>query len=507
VPERDLYRGLVHPLLAATAPAALLVPLGNLAADLSAGILPGWPLLLPLALAVGGVGVALGNLLDSERAGGLSRLRELVLISGAVYLLASLAGVWIGPPAGAGTPLESLAFRLKPSWFSAWLTGFAFVQWNLTASFQRSLRARELFLEEVEGLSGPPLQTAVRDAGDLSEEALAGLRRLGGLTSAFAAVMVLAWLALAAAGMPARPASLIAALPCFLYRPFIRSLIAQYSLEHEAAGEGLRVDAVLRRKRLRAAGLLIAAAAAVGLALSAEASLLPAAWIVAVFNWLFSAKLGGRLIEPPERPPEDGNQQLAQALRQLGEAAGPPLFDLSKFLAALRPYLVAAAIAAAAYFLAAPLFSRYFRDSLRGRSLAKALAAKWRQLLAWLLRGRAKDAPAARLDDADLEPLRRALADISRRRVGLEKRREVGRLTRLYLRLVAWGSARAYPYGRAAAPGEYAVRLAAAFPDLSAQLRTAGEVFEEALYSDRLVDGERQRAFKAAVEAVLAYRA
>ncbi len=495
----DRYRALIHPLLSVLLPASFLVPLSAIVTGFLGTPLPDLATAAGVCLCAGFLATLFENIARVERVRAPGRFRFALVLIGLVYLTISLLGR--GP----------FAVRLHPGLENVWFAFIGGLEWFLATTFQETFRSREYLLEEMEGKSGAALTIAIRDATTLTGATLSGLKTLRIMTIVFALSLAVFLVTIDSFRVPLPQATAAAILASFLLLPLVAALTGQYAFEHDAASEGFPIDEELRSRKLRVAvAMVIFPLLLAPFAAGAEAPLSPdllhrfLAWLAD----LFALKAVPMDLTPQIEP---GQPELIEELLRLREAdRGRAGIDLSWLIAILkRVFLIAAGLGLVA-FLLAPLFSKQFRAALKKRSLGRFLLRKLRELASLFRFRRHKKAARNRVEPDDLVPIREALEALTRGRRTRQKRREVGRMTKSFLALIRWGTERGVPYALSTAPGEY-VRALAALPEAAGSasegdLLAAGEIFEEALYSDHLLDAPRLADYEHAIRRVLAAR-
>lgn len=500
----DRYRGFIHPLLAFLLPAAFLVPAASVTIALIGAAFPlpplyavGGPLpFLAACMTAGLLAVAMGNVAHDERLGISARIRELVY---------GLMVCWAAGSVFASGPFLS---RFRIGLENIGLSVAFALQWFLSIHFHEALRAREDFIDSIEGLAGTDLQNAVRDSGGLSIEALTSLGRLRTASTLFAFALAILWgIASAAGAAGAGLAAVIASVPCFMAAPLIHLLLAQYDLEHRAAGEGLIIGRTIRSRRIRFGLILTGSAIGAALVLAVQGPMLPIRWLAEALEFL-SRLFASRGDAPPPRPPktEPPAPDFRDMLRGLEEDSRPPLFDLTPFIPFLKRAALFTGIALVVIFLFSPFFSAEFRRALRTRSLAAYLRKKLRDFISLFRSPPAEEREPVVLSAAELRSLKERLDSIAGKRRSREKRREIGRLAKRFLRVIEWGGARSVRWTAATGPAEFCGILSGTVPELRKELTDIADIFEEALYSDRALDPEKHLTYERAVRKTLAVK-
>jgi hypothetical protein len=468
-----------------------------------------------------------------------ANVRGIVIVLALAYGLVSLCDVsrpwgtrFFPAPANVLSPLVALYVWLSVIFLKGVLSG------------------REVFETYTHQYRGPELQRMLLEDADFMSTADA---RFGKTIRIYAFQLFLAGALTAVAailGRPLPPPLFIALLLLFINAAFIFALFGLFRQEHYYAGEGIALAAPDRSKRIIAMSVFPLITALGALVFAAEKSILPFSWITGFLSWLFA--LLARLARPsheeapvmPELPNFMERPNNPNPFLEMMEPVEPwPFWDWLKYGA------IVLAILAFLWFMVKPLFSRdrlgreglSFGERLRRlilswfRALRSGAALFWTSLL-----GGSRQVKIGTPNAAELRRLSAEL--LSAYSPG--KRREMRRSVTLFARLILWGST-VYqaPWKPSCAPGEYCALLAARIvasageppprtgagpvpepppgpaaetqpqrgpapgasrgpADLSGAVIRCGELFERALYSERVLSGEERREFTGLVEGI-----
>ena len=255
--------------------------------------------------------------------------------------------------------------------------------------------------------------------------------------------------------------------------------------------------------RLRFTGLLILLAGAVGLLVRGRTALIPSSRITALFRsfglWFRQRRMkyGIRIqINPqPDLPSGEGMRQLLPYTENGTDLTGI-IEALTRFAPAVLVFLVI-------LFLLAPLLSKKSRVFLARHSLKdfiREIIAHFRMLLG------KKDGPeddGILFDRDNLHEVRKQLAELGLSRRDRARRKEFGRVSRSFLRLIRWGKHHGIVFTAVSAPGSYTQKLSQRIPAHAEKLATIADCFEQAVYSPLPLGKERLAEYENAVRTVI----
>jgi hypothetical protein len=447
-----------------------------------------------LTISLGGIlALALAAVFRAERARLSTSYRAFALSSLFVYLL-------------------NLAFDARPfparfepdASFIVLLAAFA-IQWFWSGTLTNVFAERENFLAEVAGLEGRDLMSAVRSDSEILIISHRNARRAAWTVDALAIVLAVFLATLGVHGV--RPSARTLAFSGLLFFLIVatHSLLRIYADEERAAGMGLSSAFGLLSARIRAALGILAGATTLALFVSSGRPLIPPDPFRAFFAFIARLlRLGARDFSMGVDPPS-GDDGYGKFLRNLALAHANDWPDLTWLYTAIKWIALGAIAVGAAVFVFGPLLSRAWVSFWREGALIRYLRNLWSGVVD-LVRGMRQATGLPFFDAmrfARRKTHRGAQGDRSAGARAREKKRELGRLSPLFVKLAEWGAARGISANPSTPPVEYALALAGARPELGAELRDAGHLFEKALYSrDILTAGEESR-FREAVAAVL----
>jgi hypothetical protein len=294
--------------------------------------------------------------------------------------------------------------------------------------------------------------------------------------------------------------------------------------EHYYAGEGVRLSAPDRTKRILAMAVFSLLCIIAAIIPASDKSIFPLSIITGFFKWLFSLV---RPLDPNTstfNPDTFMDMEPFQSLPNFQEAGDPPSPFWERFRRivslVLRYGVIILAAAGFIRFMIAPLLNRgdlsgkmTFRQKLKKiitewfKSMLNALAS----IAAFLKR----DKSTSKLRKYNADEIRRTAESIFGA-YSPAKRNDIKRSVTLFARLIIWGSeVRGITWKPSLAPGEYCDLLASAktpqndAPDDASAIQQrnegiirSGELFEQALYSAEVLSEEERKEFKTLVEEI-----
>lgn len=509
--RRLWLRTVAHPTLAASA--AITFSLGLLGAVASTGFIRLHPMLLATPFLVAGWYILFDGLATDAMSTPAGRLRGFALTVVALYLVASL------------TAPGSLVARFYPNVVNVGSELLLVLTWIIASTLRTRLRAREE-LAAVTGLARPQeIRHIVTESAPLSAETAQQLRAIRTILLALGAFLLVLIATAHAAGLQLSwvlvPATSGFALSAALLIGLVRVGLEELNLR----GDGIFVPSRYRRRRFRSMLILTGAILIPILLLSRNRSILSLQMIVRLFQFL--ASLFERREDPVRdamrpTPPPTGQRPIPEEsiFDQLGEHEPSEfLLALMRILERLFILLVAGGVLA---FLFGPLFGRAFRKDIRQlRPLKRLLSGladmlsrggRFLRLLVDGLRSFLGLAKSAAEGARRLGPMFRFNDDRLPPELRKRKRVEWDRLSRVYLRAVAWADERGVVLRGSDTPREFAVRVIASFDTAATWAGDAGQAWwaatdtvERSLYSAALLTEEDFARFEADVERLRGY--
>jgi len=494
-----LHRSTVHPLIAISLPSLFLLCLDSIARAIMPTLTFPSPLFFLVLLAVGAEEAVMANVLFTERAGILARLRELLAVMVIVWLA-------LGTLRGLQTHVVTL---LRASFI--YPLGLTLTQWICVWVLHRSLREREILLSAIAGRKGEEMLHALRDSSLQAEISARSLRAVKLVEALFQAVIFILLLLAAALKVPLQSPTLVFAASHALFGFLVTGTMNMYMQDQLLLGEGIVVPARFEWSRMGAIVAVPLVSIPLVLLLARNDAPLPLSALLGLLEKLFRSFPAipiWRLLDPVRSILEQ-QQRYADMTRSISGSSPTPQFLL--FLFIMGRLIRIAFILGLYFFLVSPLLSEDFLASIRKRSFVDFVRRKLsdflracrrlaRRLRAWLSSA-GREGPKRGREDAQ-DDARNAARGPPPHILPRRKRLQTSRILRAYLQLLEWGESRGVPYRGFDAPREYAFRLATLFPDKSSQLALVTEVLEEALFSTHLLPGERMAIYFSTVREI-----
>ena len=490
-----LHRSFVHPLLSIFVPLMFLLSTDQLLRLLFPGASWFPRHLAPLLLAAGMEEAVMGNLLFKERASFLTRVRELVLLLAVIFGVLFIL-LWVRSGRGPGLSAV-LIYPLAAT----------LLQWLLTLGIHSGLRERELLMGTLTGKHGAGLRHSLRDS---SYQAGLAVKALSNIKAGIVVFQIQIFVALIVAAVLKLKPPIGGTLAVALHA--IGGLLAigvlnSFKEQQLLLGSGISLSASLERRRvLFCLGILAAAAALVILA-SRNASLLPLSALIALIGRLaslfhfpfrpgFGDTLQNALIE---------RQRLYEAMRGAQPAPVPSPFT-PLIVEGMRRLFRTLLGTGLFLFLVYPLLSQDFVDRLKEFRPFAALWSRLRVLLGFAARFGLRILHRLRrlhrrlfsgrrtrlsMEDEPEETVLPGHRQIKAGKLSVRKRVQMNRVQRAFLALTQWGERLGVPYARFLAPAEYSRQLGTAVPAGAEQLAYVVDVFEEVMFSTHLVAADR----------------
>lgn len=433
------------------------------------------------------------------------RIRELFVVLGVSIAVFMYIGGYI--QAGVYNVLQFPVIYSLVLTLAAWLT---------TIWMHKKLKAREAFLRILIGKRGrAALQEAARSASSESGEAEEGVRRFRKAVVALSVLSMLLYTFMRATGTE-EFVTQTRLLIVLLAGAALAVMGANGFLwENDALIQGVSGAAKSLGRRYRWTFLLTALVVFASVPLAGEDPIVPPSVIDEFMRRVTNQE---RRIEG-----QIDTDALFRERRRLETEAppgerqtmGPATVNQQRTqeIARLIGLTLGGALALGIlYFLIKPLFSREARERLGNLSLRRVLTRLrnavrdgWRAFIGALRElfhssGRAMH-DARRAVQNLRESIRERQRVASRARGG-ERRREVGKLLRIYIKLSRWGEKAGYSYQTWMGPYYYCDRLAAMVPAHADDLKAAGTMFEALVYGRHTAQPAQIEEFGNHVEAI-----
>jgi hypothetical protein len=380
--------------------------------------------------------------------------------------------------------------------------------WIIVIRLGTIFTGREILEDHIKQYKGEELRRIMLDDSDRLAEAG---RRLKSSGLAYAVqVVLIAALALSCATLNIKiPPVLFAALILFFAGAvWFFALSGLFNREHFFAGEGIALAAGERFRAIGGISLFVATAAAFAALLASNNNLLPISIITAFLAWLWELLSRIPLNRSGVAPASDAfvfkapQPMLPPELMALESGEPWPFWGWLKNLAIV--FLAFLFL----WFMIKPLFTRSRGD---GQSLLEKLGRLFVEWFRGLRAGLAAFFSSLRKGDGSVRINTNRGTELRRLETELlagyssAKKRDMKRSVNLFARLILWGSECCHVDWKASrGPGEYCgILSAAAAPDVQAAIIRCGELFEEALYSPRVLSGEAKKEFAELIEGII----
>ena len=271
-------------------------------------------------------------------------------------------------------------------------------------------------------------------------------------------------------------------------------LYAYYVREAAFASNGFANVFDFRFKTIGTCTIIFALCFATGLLISSNHSPLKLYYLLYIVK-LFQGKNNAAAPLPVEPEPElSAYEKRLNEIRAIQEAVS----DTSKQRNDLFPLICGIVMAAfVIWFFLKPIVTKSLQSLLRNTDLKGVFKRFFVNIKAFfknIFRPRLKHSPVMSensryfMDDMD--------DFISKSKKSKEKRAELDRLTKVFVKLIDWGQEHDIEYARNLAPAEYTAMFKNPHADI------AGRLFEQALYAKEALTKEEENDFNKAVQAV-----
>ncbi len=159
------------------------------------------------------------------------------------------------------------------------------------------------------------------------------------------------------------------------------------------------------------------------------------------------------------------------------------------------------------YFLFKPFFTKHFRVYWSEGRLIKFLHNLWEDIKLFFHFMFSKDPKNSQYSTVQSKKFRDSMMDfLKKAKRSKEKEAEIDRLTKHFMRLIDWGQAHNIQYRPNLAPAEYTDLLVQSLQteELKKAAKSAGLLFEKALYDKEILSASEEKDFVSAVKTVIA---
>lgn len=303
-----------------------------------------------------------------------------------------------------------------------------------------------------------------------------------------------------------------ASVSCF-FSAFTYTYVRLTSDERYYAGQGLEVVFEKSKKRFRFSIVLILLCAVLAFLYARPDALFVANGQTPFYKlfiaWLF------RLLRSRKQKEVDILPQF-QEFEDLGMEQMPNLFmlpnnadtliDLSWLFNILKIVSVAAIGVLLLVVFFGPFFKKDWINFWKEKKLLKylkRLLKTVKELITSLFFGNEQNKKNLVLSES-AKKLSKSLEEFALLKKSKEKKAEIGRLSKKYVELCAWGEQGGSPCSKATAPYEYAAQLFEHTLWYKEELFTIAQIFEKALFSASLITNEEEKEFYKLVDIILA---
>lgn len=270
------------------------------------------------------------------------------------------------------------------------------------------------------------------------------------------------------------------------------------------AGMGLSSVFSLRKKLLKSSFIFCLLCVAIAFFIASDYALLKPSYFAWLFAWL-KGVTPDNSTQSVTGAPEPKPVFLEETSYNTMDVETNPVFEI--LFKIIKWISLIGLSGLVLFFFFGPFFSQKWKEFWKNKKLASYLKRIWaaiksalRALLGIRIQKREAYAKAA----ADFKDKISTIIEASKK--SKEKKKEIDRLTASFLEVIEWGEEREITYKKNLAPAEYTALIADAFPSAAALVsaaKTAGELFEKALYAKELLSAEEEKRFVEAVATVI----
>jgi len=153
-----------------------------------------------------------------------------------------------------------------------------------------------------------------------------------------------------------------------------------------------------------------------------------------------------------------------------------------------------------------PLLSKQYRELFSRYSVKAFFSALRMHLRTWLGKQEPIGEDGLRLDPDNMHNVHNQLQGLGPTQANRVRRREFGRVSRAFIRLIRWGKRHDIVFTATSAPGTYAQTLSEHFPEHEKRLTEIADCFEQAIYSPWPLGKERLNEYENAIKKIIRER-
>ena len=407
-------------------------------------------------------------------------------------------------------------------------------EFYFTIKLEKAFSYHDAFVKSCGDLSGQPLSSMLHEESWLISDFVETIDDSIFKLAIFSLVTAVFFLALFFTKTKLSAITVIFMLIHAVLFVFTRILSSIFKTETYYAGMGLSSIFAVRRRLLKVSFFFCLICVIVAFFIASNTALLKPSYFAWLFAWLKRKEPTGTASAIPTTPEPQPTALQEMSLQSFGGEPNPffeLLFQIIKWIALVG---MAGLIL---FFFFGPFFSAKWRDFWKNkkfitylRRLRDALKSALKSALNALRGIRTKRGEAYAKAAADFKEKISTILEASKK--SKEKKKEIDRLTTQFLKLIEWGEERDIAYKKNLAPAEYTALIAERYPALGEladadgladaaktadtddspehatgstfvhAAKTAGELFEKALYAKELLTADEEKRFVTAVSTV-----
>lgn len=370
------------------------------------------------------------------------------------------------------------------------------VEYFFTSTFFETYVIHQLFEEECENKSGTDLSNHLYNNRFIGEDYAKKVKALTNMLIVSSVLSIAVCFAISFNNTYVLPLPTLLCLGIYFASNLVHYMILNtYQNELYYAFLGLEEVFSYRRFAMFAGFPVIAAGAILGTLFSSNHPILKPEYFTGLFGGKKTVSAGNITHVPVPEFNSDMTVDYAEGIRKVLGTQDENVL-VGKILDGI---LIAVFIGFVLYFIFRPIIKKTIKEPFENRSIPsiiKKFAANFIEMIKKLFSFRF----SAKKNYVSVEArsFRSSMSEfISQAKKSKEKKAELDRLTKVFMRLIDWGNENGVPYKTNLAPMEYA----ALFKKETAA--TAGRIFEKALYSEELISEEEEKQFKDSIAAVI----